>query len=205
MPLAGYLLLLGKTLLHKYNTLASLQRIKAMTSESKYGSEITPRKAASGARLKQEIPEEAFSKLLQLVRTVQTGMQSIDGSFGLSGSQLWALWQISAEPGLRVTALAKALHIQPSTASNLLDKLETRELVRRERRDSDSRVVRLFLTDQGTDLVGKLPGPMRGRLRQALQRVPATTLQGLVAGLAAVLDLMGEIPVGTDQEVSGRS
>ncbi len=176
-----------------------------MTSESKYGSEIVLRKAASGARLRQELSDEAFSKLLRLVRTVQTGMQSIDGSFGLSGSQLWALWQISAEPGLRVTALAKALHIQPSTASNLLDKLETRELVRRERRDSDSRVVRLFLTNQGTDLVGKLPGPMRGRLRQALQRVPATTLQGLVAGLAAVLGLMGEIPVGADQEVSGRS
>ncbi|MBU3989554.1 MAG: MarR family transcriptional regulator, partial [Gammaproteobacteria bacterium] len=178
-----------------------------MTSESKYGSEKAPRKAASGdlasgARMKQDIPDEAFSKLLQLVRTVQTGMQSIDGSFGLSGSQLWALWQISAEPGLRVTALAKALHIQPSTASNLLDKLETRGLVRRERLDSDSRVVRLFLTDQGVDLVGKIPGPMRGRLRQTLQRVPVATLQGLVVGLSTVLELMGETPASADQEVS---
>jgi DNA-binding MarR family transcriptional regulator len=66
---------------------------------------------------------------------------------GLSGSQLWALWQISARPGLRVSQLASALHIKPSTASNLLDKLELRQLVRRERRDTDNRVVRLHLTD----------------------------------------------------------
>ena len=55
--------------------------------------------------------EESFQLILRLVRMVQSGMQSIDPSLGLSGSQLWALWQISAQPGLCVAELAKALHI----------------------------------------------------------------------------------------------
>lgn len=134
--------------------------------------------------------EQAFVQLLRLVRTVQTGMQNIDGSHGLSGSQLWALWQISAQPGLRVTKLADAQYIHPSTASNLLDKLEVRGLVRRERRDTDNRVVRLYLTEPGIELVKDIPGPLQGRLRQALRRVPATVLAGLLEGMTSVLALM---------------
>lgn len=136
--------------------------------------------------------DEVFSKVLRLVRTVQTGMQNIDTSHGLSGSQLWALWQISAQPGQRVSELAAALHIHPSTASNLLDKLETGGLLRRERRDIDNRVVRLYLSAAGLKLVKEIPGPMKGKLRQALQQLPAPILTGLFKGVTDVLDLMDD-------------
>lgn len=136
--------------------------------------------------------EEAFSLVLRLVRAVQSGMQSIDASQGMSGSQLLALWQISAQPGLRVAELAEALHIHPSTASNLLDKIEARGLVRRERSSSDNRVVRLFLNDSGMNVVNGLPGPMQGRLRFALRKVPLPALNGLLLGLTSVLEKMGD-------------
>ena len=153
----------------------------------------TPRRPPQGVRSPDGVKgDEVFSKVLQLVRTVQTGMQNIDTSHGLSGSQLWALWQISAQPGQRVSELAAALHIHPSTASNLLDKLEAGGLVRRERRDIDNRVVRLYLSAVGLKLVKEIPGPMKGQLRQALQQVPAPILIGLFKGVTAVLDLMDE-------------
>lgn len=134
--------------------------------------------------------EQAFGKILRLVRAVQTGMQNIEGSHGLSGSQLWALWQISAKAGQRVTELAEALQIHPSTASNLLDKLEARGLVRRERRDQDNRVVRLYLADSGIELVKNIPGPMQGRLRRALKQMPTSALAGLLKGVTSVLSHM---------------
>ncbi len=136
--------------------------------------------------------EAAFSKLLQLVRAVQSGMQGIEGSHGLSGSQLWALWQLSAQPGLRVTQLAVAQHIHTSTASNLLDKLETRGLVRRERRDADNRVVRLYLTETGNQLAKGIPGPLQGRLRHALREMPPPELEALLKGVTSVLNSMSE-------------
>jgi DNA-binding MarR family transcriptional regulator len=138
--------------------------------------------------------EASFNKLLQLVRTVQSGMPTIDGGHGVSGSQLRALWQISAQPGLRVSELAEAQHIHPSTTSNLLDKLEAREWVRRERRDTDNRVVRLYLTDSGLELAKRIPDPMQSRLRLALRALPKADLEGLLKGVTAVLALMGETP-----------
>lgn len=136
------------------------------------------------------MPDAAFSKILQLVRIVETGMQNIDPGHGLSGSQLWALWHVSARPGLRVSELADAMIIHHSTASNLLDKLETKELIRRERQQADSRVVCLSLTARGAALVKDIPGPLQGRLRNALQALPEEALVALSHGVGRVLEEM---------------
>ena len=136
--------------------------------------------------------EETFRLILRLVRIIQSGMQGIDPGQNLSGSQLWALWQISAQPGLRVAELAEAMHIHQSTASNLLDKLELRSLIRRERSTTDNRVVRLYLTESAVNVVTGIPGPMQGQLRHRLRELPSPTLQGLLEGLTSVLDSLGK-------------
>lgn len=135
-------------------------------------------------------PDETFAKVLQLVRTVQVSMQNIESQHGLSGSQLWALWQISARPGLRVGDLATAMQVRHSTASNLLDKLELRALIKRERQTDDTRVVRIYLTQDGQDVMGALPGPLQGRLRHALQTLPEAELQGLHHGLSCLINTL---------------
>jgi len=150
------------------------------------------RATAAGAARKDDVsmPDAAFSKILQLVRVVETGMQNIDPGHGLSGSQLWALWHVSARPGLRVSELADAMIIHHSTASNLLDKLEAKGLIRRERQQADSRVVCLSLTTHGAALVKDIPGPLQGRLRNALQSLPEKALAELCEGVGQVLEAM---------------
>lgn len=143
--------------------------------------------AATGASA-----DAAFGQILQLVRFVEAGMQTIDRSHGLSGSQLFALWHLSAAPGLRVSDLANAMHLHHSTASNLLDKLESRGLVRRERQPADHRVVRLHLTEAGSRLVGHIPGPMQGHLRAALQALSPSMRENLVLAVSEVLDHLAD-------------
>ena len=139
---------------------------------------------------KEGAPDATFAKVLQLVRTVQVSMQNIESEHGLSGSQLWALWQISARPGLRVSDLASVMQVRHSTASNLLDKLEQRALIKRERQTDDTRVVRIYLTQDGQAVMGVLPGPLHGRLRQALQDLPENELLALHHGLSCLIDTL---------------
>ncbi|MBI5920712.1 MAG: MarR family transcriptional regulator [Betaproteobacteria bacterium] len=140
------------------------------------------------------VADDVFSKVLRLVRVVQAGLKNLEGSVGVSGSQLWVLWQLSAQPGQRVKELAESLHMHPSTASNLLDKLEARGLVRRERRDLDNRVVRIYLAEAGARIVRTIPGPTKGELRHALRQVPEPVLAGLLKGVTAVLQIMDHSP-----------
>ena len=131
---------------------------------------------------------EALKKFRQIVSSAQQHFRKIEDQCGLSGAQLWALREIAGRPGQRVSDLAKAMSVHLSTASNLLDKLSKRKLVRRERNDRDQRIVRLFLSEEGLRIVANAPGPARGVLPEALNRLPDEALDRLNESLALLLD-----------------
>jgi DNA-binding MarR family transcriptional regulator len=131
---------------------------------------------------------EALKKFRQIVSSAQQHFRRIEEQCGLSGAQLWVLREIAGQPGQRVSDLAKAMSLHLSTASNLLDKLSKRSLIRRERNDPDQRIVRLFLTEEGMRIVARAPQPARGVLPEALNRLPDEVLDSLNRSLSRVLD-----------------
>jgi len=68
------------------------------------------------------------------------------------------------------------MSIHQSTASNLIDKLETKGYISRVRSSDDRRVVYLTLTDIGREQLAKAPLPHRGILPDALMRLDPETL-----------------------------
>src|SRR6266446_2665516 len=120
----------------------------------------------------------------QIVAAAKRHFQSVQEECGISGAQLWALWQISADPGIQVGNLARHMSIHQSTASNLVDRLESKSLIRRERTRSDHRVVRLFPTAAGHSLLKNAPGPMRGVLPEAVGGLSDRELERIYAALA---------------------
>ena len=100
-----------------------------------------------------------------------------------------------SSPGLKVSELSRALSIHQSTASNMLDKLEEKKLIRRERSGPDQRVVQLYLTPQGTELLSTAPRPAQGAVMDAMKHMNDEELQQLKTGLAA---LIGHMSVAAD-------
>jgi DNA-binding MarR family transcriptional regulator len=125
-----------------------------------------------------------------IFKSVQRHSAIVEVQCGLSGSQLWAMWELLMSPGLKVSDLSKAMSIHQSTASNLLDKLEKRELVKRERRGPDQRVVRLFLTPEGLKTINQAPSPAQGVLNHTLLRLPDKALESLESGLTEIVNNM---------------
>jgi len=125
----------------------------------------------------------------ELFRVSQQHFQRVEATCGVSGAQLWALCEIQERPGLTVSELAHAMSIHLSTASNLLDKLETRKLVRRERASTDQRVVRVYVTREGEKVLKRAPGPAEGIIPDALQKLPAPALTRLHRDLTVLLEL----------------
>jgi DNA-binding MarR family transcriptional regulator len=125
-----------------------------------------------------------------VVRAIRRHYQRVEQACGISGAQLWALAQLAEAPGLRVGELAQALAIHQSTASNLLDKLESAGLVSRRRSDEDLRVVRLHLTARGRRVLARAPRPLRGVLQQGLLDLPDASLRTLNRELATLVRCM---------------
>jgi DNA-binding MarR family transcriptional regulator len=81
---------------------------------------------------------------------------------------LCCLWE---EDGLAISSIADKLQQVGGTLTGVLDRMESRGLVRRERDQNDRRVWRIWLTNAGRELEGTLP-PIAIELReQAMQGV----------------------------------
>jgi DNA-binding MarR family transcriptional regulator len=109
---------------------------------------------------------------------------------GVSSTQLWMLWEIFKDPGMKVTKLAKILSVHQSTCSNILDKLQNKQLIKKERSEQDQRIVHLYLTEKGTQLLAQAPRPAQGEITDILQKLPDEILINMDLSLANLVGLL---------------
>ena len=136
---------------------------------------------------KPATPLSVLQRFRVLIRTAQRHSQWIERQSGVTGAQLWVLQELIEMPGLRVGELAKRMALHQSTASNMVDRLETSGLIRKERTSADQRVVRLYLTDEGQAMLGRAPSPARGVLVEGLRLLDVEELQRLQNELDGLL------------------
>ncbi|MBP1932850.1 MarR family transcriptional regulator [Ammoniphilus resinae] len=76
--------------------------------------------------------------------------------YGLTSPQEHLMWVLYFRDGSTITEIANVGLWHISTAMHLIDKLEEKGLVRKERLWNDKRASRIFLTKEGHDLQSKL-------------------------------------------------
>jgi MarR family transcriptional regulator, organic hydroperoxide resistance regulator len=153
--------------------------------------------AAAGAEDVSAQQTALAHEVLQNFRIVFSAVKRhaewVEKQSDLSAAQLWALWEVAEKPGLHVGDLAYALSIHRSTASNLIDKMEKKQLVRKERSSTDQRVVSLYLTSAGSQIVREAPRPARGVLQETLRQLPQGLLNRLNEDLSALIEHLKEV------------
>ncbi|HNC98936.1 MAG TPA: MarR family transcriptional regulator [Myxococcota bacterium] len=101
---------------------------------------------------------DLLQSLWALAHALDSMSRRMDATIGLSGPQRLAMRLIAAEPGGTALALSERLHIHPSTTTGLLDRLERKGLVQRERRPEDRRAYSVRATEAGIAALA-VPGP----------------------------------------------
>jgi DNA-binding MarR family transcriptional regulator len=163
----------------------------------------SPARPESGRDRDRRLAIAVLGQFRLIFRSAKKHFQWVQDRIGVSGAQLWVLAEVHRRPGIRVTELARAMGLHQSTASNLIDPLEKRGLVQRDRSSQDQRVVHLSLTRSGRDVVARAPLPLEGVLPDALSSLGRADLIDLqqrlekLAKLMKVRDSAGRrIPIG---------
>lgn len=152
------------------------------------GAAQQPQAKEDGSRI---VRSQAILKDFRIIfRSIQDHSRWVEKESGISAAQLWMLWELFNEPGLTVSALARVLSIHQSTCSNMLDKIQKKGLVLRDRSIDDQRVVRLYLTENGSSLLAKAPRPAQGAISDVLLRLPDMVLCELQSGLNQLIDAL---------------
>jgi DNA-binding MarR family transcriptional regulator len=102
---------------------------------------------------------------------------------GIPGSLLWALSEIANTADMSINALADRMALHQTTASNIVNALVERKLVRRRRDVTDQRVVQLQVSPHGARALRRAPGPHAGLLVDALERLGESQLERLQGSL----------------------
>jgi DNA-binding MarR family transcriptional regulator len=130
-------------------------------------------------------------QLRVLFKAVQAHSKHVEKECGLSSAKLWMLHELNNTPGIKVSKLAMALAIHPSTCSNMLDRLEEDGFVCKERSKTDQRAVHISLTEKGSALLKDAPQPTQGELSGALEKLSVEDLIVLETGLEKLVLALG--------------
>lgn len=129
-------------------------------------------------------------KLRIIFKAIQAHSKKVEKEIGLSSAKLWMLYEVAENPGYKVSQLAKVLSIHASTCSNMLDKLEDKNLISRDRSKLDQRSVHLYITDEGRKVLSNAPKPVQGKLSNALENLSMDQLNGLDSGLEELIQAL---------------
>jgi len=121
------------------------------------------------------MPEPGALELLDLQRSLrriahatEVHSRRIDRQLGLSLPQLSVLSCVrDLGSGVTSRAIAAAAHLSPPTVVGILDKLEMKGMIRRERSHEDRRVVHARLTEIGAKALSTYPMPAGEAFRTA--------------------------------------
>lgn len=96
---------------------------------------------------------------------------------------------------LKLVELAEHLAVNPSTASRMVHRLVSGDLVTRWAHPTSRREHALGLTTAGADLVRQVTDRRRAAITRVLRRMPAETRSGLVAALTEFAHAGDEPPI----------
>ncbi len=104
----------------------------------------------------------------------------------LSLVHLNVLIVLNAEGPLPMRGLAEALDVSQASATGIVDRMEQRGLVTRERDAEDRRVVRVLPSDTGRSLVDGVADQRRDHLARMLEGLTDDEVSGFLLGMRAM-------------------
>ena len=102
--------------------------------------------------------------------------------------QYAALVAVEEQPGTDATALSAAIAFDRSTIGNVLDRLESRGVIRREASPEDRRKKLLYLTREGERLLGQVR-PLVARVQERLLSTFSASEQAVFLSLLSRLTM----------------
>jgi DNA-binding MarR family transcriptional regulator len=164
-------------------------------NDSLTGTSTTSGKDLPATEISQQIDATSYDHrvlqvLRQVIRAVNSHSRQLFGQYRITGPQLITLLIVEKYEPVTASAIASNIHLSPSTVVGILDRLESRGLIRRNRNLKDRRLVWISLTEQGKVLVSNAPSPLQDSLAEAIRKLPEAELVMIVESLERIVRLM---------------
>ena len=155
------------------------------------------RAAASRDERRNEV-DQVLDNLRRVVRVLYAHSHRLELLANLTSAQAWLMTTLSRKQPVKVSDLARDMHLSPSAVVRIVGRLEERGLVVRTRSSNEHAIAKVALTNVGMNLVGRFPDIPQELLLKGLSEIPPEQLRTVSEGLeslARILDAKEMAPL----------
>ncbi|MBN2283336.1 MAG: MarR family transcriptional regulator [Deltaproteobacteria bacterium] len=144
--------------------------------------------------MSREPTGEEIREIIYLIRRlIQAGYlynKELDKQYHVSAPQLHCLIALREKGPLPPSQIAKAIMVKSSTVTGIIDRLEYKGLVRRNRNSPDRRVIHIELTEQGTELAQNAPPPIQQKILDGLKELPQEEVARIIGSMKRLTEML---------------
>ncbi|MGB0937796.1 MAG: MarR family winged helix-turn-helix transcriptional regulator [Colwellia sp.] len=137
---------------------------------------------------------EKHQKLLialrKVIRAIDLHSKHLNKTSGLTSPQLILMQEIDKTAGVNSSQLTKKVNLSAATVTNIIDRLETKNLVSRVRCTQDKRKVSLYLTDDGKAILLNAPQPLQEDFIEKFANLAEWEQSQLLSSIERLADMM---------------
>ncbi len=145
---------------------------------------------SGGAGAVEKRHDDVLVALRRIMRATDLYSKRLSKTAGLTSPQLMLLQAIRERGDVTIGTIARHVSLSQATVTTILDRLEARGLVYRERSTVDKRKVHAHLTDDGCSVLDGAPTPLQLSFTQRFERLESWEQNMITASLQRVADMM---------------
>ena len=134
--------------------------------------------------------EEVLVALRRVIRATDLHSKHLAKTTGLTTPQILLLQTIREKGEVTIGELASEVSLSQATVTSILDRLEKRELVFRERSTEDKRKVHAYLTDQAYETLKEAPIPLQDQFARQFDDLQEWEKTMIISALQRVAQMM---------------
>lgn len=138
----------------------------------------------------RELDLRIIRSLRRIIQAVDIHSRKLAAQYQITTPQLVALLCVAEAGPLISSDLARRVHLSDSTVVGILDRLESKGLILRERGTTDRRRVYVSITERGRTLAQSAPSPLQDGFSAGLRALPELEQTAIALSLERIVELM---------------
>lgn len=148
-----------------------------------------------------EVPQKSYElrilqSLRRIIKSIDIHSRKLASRHRITGPQLGCLLALQESGPITSAKLAQQVYLSPSTIVGIIDRLEKKDLVRRNRDSKDRRLVYISITPAAEELIAAAPSLLQDTLSGNLTELPESEQIAITMALEKLVDLMEVRHVG---------
>ena len=137
-----------------------------------------------------DIDESVLRSLRKITRAIDQYSRKLAVDYKLTGPQLICMRALRQKADITATELVDEASLSKPTVTGILDRLESRGFISRERDERDRRRVKINLTESGLAVLSNAPMPLQESFRSSLLTLPLSEQKHIDAVLQRIVEMM---------------